>query len=154
MKYSAIYVMSVVILNMAFSYVPPVELWDGTIWSVGSILAGVIFITRDFAQKEVGKTIVLFLMALSGLISYLMADPFVAFASVLAFSVSEFFDWAVYTFKKGGFKAKVILSSVVSVPVDTAIFLLVIDSMSYVSFMAMVFSKLSVLTYFSWRTDA
>ena len=147
MKYAIIYVLSVVVLNLAFTYIPPVILSDGTIWSVGSILAGAIFITRDYAQLEVGHKRVLVLMVISGALSYLMANPFVAIASITAFAVSEGVDYLVYTFKNGTHKQKVILSSVLSVPVDTFIFLYVIDSASWISFSVMCFSKIVALSY-------
>ena len=56
-----------------------------------------IFILRDFAQREIGHK-VLGAMAVGAVLSYFMADPFVAFASVVAFMISELVDWVVYTF--------------------------------------------------------
>lgn len=147
LKFSVAYVLSVVAINVAFTYIPPVILFDGTIWSVGSVIAGIVFIARDYAQIEVGHRKVLLLMAMSCLISYLMADPFVALASATAFAMSELIDYLVYTFKSGSHKSKVIFSSLLSVPVDTFVFLFVIDSISSVSFIVMCASKLVAVLF-------
>lgn len=142
MKHSVMYVLSIVLVNVMFECVPPVKLFDGTIWSVGSVVAGLVFIARDYAQKELGKKLVVVPMIIACIISYMMASPFVATASTLAFVISELSDWAVFNIKKGSFRSKVITSSLVSVPVDTLVFLFVIDQVSIFSFTVMTISKL------------
>ena len=151
MKFSIIYIATVVLINMAFTYIQPVVLFDGTIWSVGSILAGLVFVVRDYAQREVGHKFVLLLMIVAAALSYLMADPFVAMASLTAFAISELSDYLVFTFKKGNFKQKVIWSSVVGVPIDTIVFLTIISSLSWFSFVVMCISKMIVLSYLIWK---
>lgn len=147
MKYSVIYILTIVLINMSFTYIDPIILYDGTMWSVGSVLAGAVFVVRDYAQKELGHKLIFIPMIAAAVLSYLMASPFVAFASLLAFSASEVCDYLAFTFKKGSFKSKVILSSVVSIPVDTAIFLFVISHLSWFSFVIMCLSKVIVLSY-------
>ena len=151
MKFSIIYIATVVLINMAFTYIQPVVLFDGTIWSVGSILAGLVFVVRDYAQREVGHKLVLLLMIVAAALSYLMADPFVAMASLTAFAISELSDYLVFPFKKGNFKQKVIWSSVVGVPIDTIVFLTIISSLSWFSFVVMCISKMIVLSYLIWK---
>lgn len=147
MKYSIIYILCVVGINLAFSYIPPVVLSDGAIWSIGSVIAGAVFVARDYAQREVGHRLAVILMFAAAAISYLMADPFVALASVMAFGVSEVIDYLVYTLSKLEFKKRVILSSLLSVPVDTFVFLHIIDSISLISFLTMTASKLVVIAF-------
>ena len=148
LKYAGIYITTVVAINMAFAYIPPVVLFDGTIFTVGSVIAGLVFIARDFAQREVGHKVVLLLMAAAGLLSYLLADPFVAIASIVAFAISEISDYIVYSKYKGDFNKRVIVSSLVSVPIDTAVFLAIISHLSALSFAVMCISKLLVVAYF------
>ena len=133
---------------MAFAYIPPIILFDGTIFTVGSVIAGLVFVARDFAQREVGHKIVLLLMAAAGLLSYLLADPFVAIASIAAFAISEISDYIVYSKYKGDFNKRVVVSSLVSVPIDTAVFLAIISHLSALSFAVMCISKLLVVAYF------
>jgi len=147
-KFSVIYISTVVAINMAFAYIPPIILFDGTIFTVGSVIAGLVFVARDFAQREVGHKIVLLLMAAAGLLSYLLADPFVAIASIAAFAISEISDYIVYSKYKGDFNKRVIFSSLVSVPIDTTVFLAIISHLSALSFAVMCISKLLVVAYF------
>ena len=147
-KYAVIYIATVVAINMAFAYIPPIVLFDGTIFTIGSVVAGLVFVSRDFAQREIGHKVVLLLMAAAGLLSYLLADPFVAIASITAFAISELSDYIVYSKYKGDFNKRVIVSSLVSVPIDTAVFLAIISHLSALSFVVMCASKLLVVAYF------
>ena len=147
-KYAVIYIATVVAINMAFAYIPPIVLFDGTIFTVGSVVAGLVFVARDYAQREVGHKVVLLLMAAAGLLSYLLADPFVAIASITAFAISELSDYIVYSKYKGDFNKRVVVSSLVSVPIDTAVFLAIISHLSALSFAVMCVSKLLVVAYF------
>ena len=147
-KYAVIYIATVVFINLAFAYIPPIVLFDGTIFTVGSVIAGLVFVARDFAQREVGHKVVLLLMAAAGLLSYLLADPFVAIASIVAFAISEISDYIVYSKYKGDFNKRVVVSSLVSVPIDTAVFLAIISHLSALSFAVMCISKLFVVAYF------
>ena len=147
-KYALIYIATVVAINMAFAYIPPIVLFDGTIFTIGSVIAGLVFVARDFAQREVGHKVVLLLMAAAGLLSYLLADPFVAIASITAFAISELSDYIVYSKYKGDFNKRVVVSSLVSVPIDTAVFLAIISHLSALSFAVMCVSKLLVVAYF------
>lgn len=146
MKHSIIYILSVIAINASFSYIPHFTLPDGSIWSIGSVIAGLVFVARDFAQREVGHIKVLGLMAIAGAISYITSSPFVAIASLVAFSVSELVDYAAYTLTNGNFKRRVVVSSLVGVPVDTLIFLMMIDGLSAFGFAVMTASKLVALT--------
>ena len=148
LKYAGIYITTVVAINMAFAYIPPVVLFDGTIFTVGSVIAGLVFVARDYAQRQVGHKAVLALMAAAGLLSYLLADPFVAIASITAFAISELSDYIVYSKYKGDFNKRVVVSSLVSVPIDTAVFLAIINHLSALSFAVMCVSKLLVVAYF------
>ena len=148
LKYAGIYITTVVAINMAFAYIPPVVLFDGTIFTVGSVIAGLVFVARDFAQREVGHKAVLALMLAAGVLSYLLADPFVAIASITAFAISEISDYIVYSKYKGEFNKRVVVSSLVSVPIDTAVFLAIISHLSALSFIVMCISKLLVVAYY------
>ena len=98
-KYSLGYITAIVIANIGFTYLPMIALPGGEMLAPMSFLVGFIFVLRDFSQREIGHR-VLAAMAVGGLLSYFMADPFVAYASVVAFIISELVDWAVYTFTK------------------------------------------------------
>lgn len=148
--YLIAYVAAIFVLNLGFSYVPMIDLGFG-MFSPMALLAGAVFVLRDFAQRQVGHY-VLFGMAAGAALSYLMADPFVATASVLAFGIAELADWALYTITKKPFKDRVFISSLVSTPVDTLVFLFVISGLTVGTFGLMVLSKMvaavAVWTYY------
>lgn len=150
MKYGYLlaYVASILVLNLAFSYVPMIDLGFG-LFSPMAILAGAVFVLRDFAQRQVGHH-VLFGMAAGAFLSYLLADPFVATASVAAFVIAEGADWLLYTITKKPFKDRVLISSLVSTPADTAVFLLLISGLTTGTFVLMVLSKLIAAVAVWW----
>ena len=71
-----------------------------------------------------------------------MADPFVAIASVTAFLISESADWAVYTWTKKPFAQRILISSIVSTPIDSAVFLAMIGHFSILAVVLMTISKM------------
>ncbi len=140
-KFTALYIALIVAVNVAFSVVPLVELPGGTMWPPVALLVGFVFVARDFAQREVGHKVLL-AMLVGVAISYVMADPFVASASAAAFLVSELVDWAVYSFTGKTLSQRILTSSLLGAPVDSAIFLGLIGILSPVGVIAMTGSKL------------
>ena len=148
-KYSLAYVVSIVAVNIGFVYIPPVPLL-GEMFPPMSLVVGLIFILRDFAQREIGHK-VLIAMAIGAVLSYFMADPFVALASVVAFAISEMVDWAVYTFTKRPLKDRILLSSALGTPVDSAVFLLILGFFSPIGFLLMTVAKMLSAVIVWWR---
>ena len=135
MIWLAAYIGSVVAINYAFSIAPHLDL----VWSCW---VGLIFVLRDMVQVRFGHGSLL-AMAAGILLSYVLADPFVAFASVAAFAVSETIDWAVFTITKRPLRDRLWLSSALSIPVDTAIFFGLIGVLSPTVWTASIASKLA-----------
>jgi len=134
------YVMAILALNLGFSYVPMIDLGFG-MFSPMAILAGAVFVLRDYAQREYGHYVMVGMVA-GAILTFALADPYVAMASVMAFGTSEVADYALYTFTKKPFKDRVLISSVVSTPIDTAVFLFMIEGLTTGTFVLMVLSKL------------
>ena len=139
-KFLTLYVVLIVAINYAFTVIPLVKLPDGTMWPPVALLVGFVFVARDFAQREVGHKVLL-AMLVGVAISYFMANPFVAIASAGAFLFSELVDWAVYTYTKRPLSQRVLLSSLLGAPVDSAIFLSLLSLLSPVGIAAMTASK-------------
>ena len=140
-QYTALYIFLIVAVNYAFSVVPLVALPGGTMWSPVSLIVGFIFVVRDFAQREIGHRVLL-AMLVGAVISYWMAGPAIATASVAAFLVSELVDWTVYSFTRRPFSERVLYSSVLGTPVDSTVFLAGIGLLSVTGVIAMTASKL------------
>jgi uncharacterized PurR-regulated membrane protein YhhQ (DUF165 family) len=119
-----------------------------------SLAVGLVFVLRDFAQREMGHKVI-GLMVVGAVLSYFMASPFVALASCAAYIVSEAIDWAVYTWSKRTLPQRVLLSSALSTPVDSIVFLALIGHLSALGVVLMTLSKMlgafAVYAYLSRR---
>ena len=140
-KFSLMYIGLIVLINWGFLVVPLVEIIPNEKWPPMSLIVGFIFVARDFSQREIGHRVII-AMLIAAALSYLMASPFVAVASLTAFLISEFADWAVYTYTGRPFSQRVLISSAVGTPLDSIVFLGIIGHLSYVSVIVMTFSKM------------
>ncbi len=142
MKWVVAYVATIVAVNYGFSVVPLIELPAGLgMWPPMSVAVGLVFVLRDYAQRAVGHWVIV-AMLLGGALSYVMADPYVAVASVTAFLVSEAIDWAVYTYTRRPFSQRVLLSSALGTPIDSVVFLSMIGLLSSSAVATMTASKM------------
>jgi uncharacterized PurR-regulated membrane protein YhhQ (DUF165 family) len=151
MKYGLLYVAAIVLVNYGFSVIEPWFVFGAALPPM-TFLVGAVFILRDYAQKDLGHYVWV-PMVVGILLSYLMADPFIAMASALAFIVSEATDWAVYTKTKRPMKDRILLSSAISVPVDSLVFLVVAGFFGWTAFFVMVVSKMiaSIIVWLSLK---
>jgi uncharacterized PurR-regulated membrane protein YhhQ (DUF165 family) len=138
---SVLYVALIAIVNWGFTVVPLVQLPTGEMWPPMSLAVGLVFVARDFAQREIGHKVIL-AMLFAGLLSWWMASPFIAIASVTAFLISELADWAVYSFTRKPMAQRILLSSVIATPLDSAVFLGLIGHLSMSGVLAMTASKM------------
>jgi hypothetical protein len=136
-----LYIFTIILVNYAFTTVPIFFLPGGEAWTPVSLVVGFIFVIRDYAQKAIGHKVLLATLA-GGVISWFMADPTIALASICAFLTSELLDWIVYSFTRRPFSQRVLLSSLVGTPVDSAVFMLMIGMFSIPSVVIMTVSKL------------
>lgn len=141
MPYAFLYVTTIVLLNYAFSIVPIMYLPGGEAWSPVALIVGFVFVIRDYAQRAIGHKVIL-AMLIGGAISGFMASKEIAFASVTAFLVGESLDWCVYTFTKRPFSQRILLSSAVGTPLDSAVFMYMIGAFSIPSVIIMTASKM------------
>jgi hypothetical protein len=96
----------------------------GLMATAGTYFAGLAFVLRDSVQDTGGRVLALAVIVAGGLLSYLVADPFIATASCVAFLASESADFAVYTpLRKRGYLRAAVASNVVGTVVDTFLFL-------------------------------
>ena len=140
-KYVCLYISGIVVANIGFTYLPMIPLPGGEMFAPMSLLVGFIFVLRDFAQKKIGHKVI-GAMAVGAILSYLLADPFVAFASVVAFVISEMVDWAVYTFTNKPLRQRILYSSAIGTPVDSAVFMVMLGFFTWYGLAVMVASKM------------
>lgn len=139
--WTALYIGLIVLVNWLFTVVPLVDMGGGEMWPPVALVVGLIFVVRDFAQRIIGHW-VLAAMLIAAILSYYLADPFVAYASVAAFAISELADWLVYSFTKRPFAQRVLFSSVLATPIDSVVFLGILGILSAPAVLAMTASKM------------
>jgi uncharacterized PurR-regulated membrane protein YhhQ (DUF165 family) len=146
------YLILIFFVNLLFPYFPISHLL-GPPFSAGDLTVGVIYVARDFAQREVGRH-VLFVMVSGCLMSYLFAEKAVVIASTCAFLAGETIEWAIYTFSGKPFSQRVLTSSLLGIPVDTIIFLYLINQLNSTGVLVMILAKsVGVMTvWLLWRT--
>ena len=140
-RYTLGYIALIVLVNWGFTVVPLLEMPGGEMWPPMSLIVGLIFVARDYAQREIGHRVIIAMLVAAAL-SYVMASPFVAVASLAAFLISEFADWALYSFTKKPFADRILWSSALATPIDSMVFLAMINHLSVTGVVAMTISKM------------
>jgi uncharacterized PurR-regulated membrane protein YhhQ (DUF165 family) len=110
--------------NVVTSQLGMVPVGFGLVATAGTYFAGMTFILRDALQDAAGKRWTLAVIAAGALLSFLVADPFIALASAAAFGLAELADLAVYTpLRKRGYIRAALASNIVGAVIDTVVFL-------------------------------
>ena len=113
---------AIVFSNLLMLWLPMMPL-AGTAIPPAIIAFGFVFVLRDFAQRAIGHSVLLF-MAAAALATFFLAGPEIASASVTAFVISELADWVAFTVLRSSLRRRMLISSLISIPVDTAVFFL------------------------------
>ena len=120
----AVYVGTIVAANVLTDRLGLVPVGFGLLVTAGTFAAGGALLARDVVQRTGGRVWVAVGITVGGVLSWVLASPALALASVLAFTCSELVDWAVFTRAlPWGFIGAALLSAVVAAPVDTVLFL-------------------------------
>jgi uncharacterized PurR-regulated membrane protein YhhQ (DUF165 family) len=139
--WTATYVLVIVLVNWLFVVVPPLSTPLGDLY-LASVVVGFVFVLRDYAQREVGHKI-LFATVAAGIITWLMTSVELAAASLTAFFISETADWAVYSFTRRPLQSRILISSLISVPLDTLAFLYLSGYLTPATFSMEIASKVA-----------
>ena len=119
---AAVYLGSIVLANVLVHTLGIVSVL-GLTFPAGAVAVGLTFSTRDIVQERYGKYGCWNWMLLAIIITCLFNRQ-LAMASVCAFVVSEFSDWAIYTYSAGNAERRLVLSNLISTPIDSVIFVL------------------------------
>lgn len=127
--WTILFLSTIVVANWLTTEFGFVAVGFGLAATAGTYAAGLALGLRDVLQDHAGRLWVLGTILVGGGISYIAADPFIAVASVTAFTVSELADWLIYTplrgkAESGGarWSGAVTASNLVGAIIDTAIF--------------------------------
>ncbi len=135
-----LYLFLIPFINWCFLHVYTFKTPGGGEWNPMTIVTGLVLVVRDFAQREVGHWIFVFL-GIGLALSIVTSSPDVAFGSACAFLVSETIDWALFTFAKLPLSKRVFVSAGISGPIDAATFLIIANFFNWWSLAAAVVSR-------------
>jgi len=137
--WTATYIISIVLVNWLFVVVPGLPTPFGELY-LATLIVGAVFVLRDYAQREIGHYVLLATLA-AGVITWFMTTPALAVASITAFAISEMADWAVFSFTGRPLQKRILISSMISVPLDSLAFLYLSGFLTPVSFTTESLSK-------------
>jgi queuosine precursor transporter len=137
--WTATYILAIVLVNWLFVVVPPLATPFGDLY-LATLVVGAVFVLRDYAQREAGHKVLLATLV-AGVITWYMTNPALALASITAFAISEMADWAVFSFTGRPLQRRILISSLISVPLDTAAFLYLSGYLTPISFSTETLSK-------------
>lgn len=116
------YLSSIVLANILVNALGIVTVL-GLTFPAGAVAIGLTFSTRDLVQERYGKFGCWAWMLVAVVITFAFNRQ-LAIASVCAFVVAELADWAIYTYSRGNIEKRLILSNLVSTPLDSLVFVL------------------------------
>ena len=136
---------TILLANYATSTWGMVPVGFGLVATAGTYFAGLSFVLRDSVQAAYGKRWAIALVVIGALLSYLIADPFIALASGVAFLVAELADLAVYTpLRKRGYIRAAVASNIVGAFVDTILFLWIAGFAVWVAVPGQMVAKVAI----------
>jgi uncharacterized PurR-regulated membrane protein YhhQ (DUF165 family) len=153
-----VYVGAIVAANVLTSHFGLVPVGFGLMVPAGTYAAGFALLARDFLQRAGGVRWVFVGIAIGGLLSWWMASPGLALASVAAFTVAELADLAIYTptAARRGFVTGALASNTVAAPIDTWVFLTIAGfPLTWQTFVGQLIAKLlwaTVVPLIVWVT--
>ena len=145
--WTVLYIASIVLVNWLFTAIAPWPTPLGDLY-LATFAVGAIFVLRDYAQRETGHYI-LFATAVAGVLTWFMVDPTIAVASITAFMLSELADWAVYSLLRRPLSQRILISSMIALPLDTLAFLHLSGFLTPATFVTEILSK-AVGVLFVW----
>ena len=150
-KYSLTYIALIVLLNTLFTYIPLANIFGSEVspmdWTVG-----VVYVLRDFAQRELRHKVI-FAMFIGSILSYGLASKAMAIASMSAFLIAETIDWVVYTFTRRSLSQRILWSASLSSPIDSAVFLAIVNQFNWLGVAILSLAKIVgvFIVWYVWR---
>jgi len=116
------YLCSILLANLLVHRLGIVHLW-GLSFPAGAVVIGLTFSARDLVQERWGKFGCWGWMLVAAALTFAFNRQ-LALASLAAFMVAETSDWAIYSYTRGRIEKRLLLSNLVSTPLDSLVFVL------------------------------
>lgn len=139
-----VYVVSIVLGNvfvilfgmgtlMLFSTANPDNIYFSLTFPLGAMWIGLTFSFRDFVQRFWGHKKCWFWMLIATIVTYFF-NAQVAIASIVSFIAAESVDWFIfYLLRHKTLKVRLIVSNLVSCPVDSILFVTIAFGVAWYS---------------------
>lgn len=153
----AAYLAVIVLANWMTAAYGLVPIGFGLAVTAGTFAAGAALVLRDAVQVNAGRFVAIGAIVVGALVSAWTSTPAIALASGVAFLVSEAVDMAVFTpLRERGLARAVVVSSIVSAPVDTVLFLAIAGfGVTWQAVLGQFFVKtvmaLAAASWLTWR---
>ncbi len=150
-KYSLVYIALIVLLNVLFVRIPLMQIVGSEVSPI-AWMVGIVYVLRDFAQQELQHKVIV-AMIIGSILSYFFSEKAIALASVSSFLIAEFIDWAVYTFTRRPLSKRILWSASLSVPIDSIVFLWMINQFNGLGVVILSLSKLIgvLAVWYGWK---
>ncbi|MEY9846166.1 uncharacterized PurR-regulated membrane protein YhhQ (DUF165 family) [Streptacidiphilus sp. BW17] len=110
--------------NLLVTHYGVVPVGLGQAAPAGVYMIGLTLVLRDLARELAGRVLIITAMAIGAVLSYWLATPELATASVAAFVIAETLDYAVYEpLRRRGLVLAVGISATVGLIADSLVFL-------------------------------
>jgi uncharacterized PurR-regulated membrane protein YhhQ (DUF165 family) len=133
------YIILIILINNIFVYAPYIMV-RGSLISSGDIVVGVVYILRDFVQREIQHYVIL-AMLVGCVCSYWLAQKEIAVASLAAFTIGEMIDWGIFTYTRKPLSQRLLWSAGISAPIDSVVFLYMTGMLNGAGLVALVLGK-------------
>lgn len=150
-KSTILYMVFIVAVNTLFVCMPLLNVMGSEVSPMDPVV-GVVYVLRDFAQREI-KHKVIIAMLVGSVLSYYLADKSVAIASVAAFLIAELVDWSIYSFTKKPLSKRILWSSSISSPIDSLVFLYFVHQLNWFGWSVLTAAKMLgvCMLWYVWR---
>jgi queuosine precursor transporter len=115
----------IVVANVVTSHFDQIPAGLGLLVPAGTYAAGITFGLRDSISDYGGRLLVVLSIATASVLSFVVADPAIAWASLAAFAVAEGADFLIYErMRSAGYVIlAVVASNTIGSLIDTTVFL-------------------------------
>lgn len=150
-KYSLVYIALIVLLNILFVRIPLMQIVGSEVSPI-AWMVGMVYVLRDFSQQELQHKVIV-AMVIASILTYFLSEKAIALASVSSFLIAEFVDWAVYTFTRRPLSKRILWSASLSVPIDSIVFLWMINQFNGLGVVIVSLSKLIgvLAVWYGWK---
>ncbi|MFF2184605.1 VUT family protein [Streptomyces sp. NPDC058155] len=120
----AAYIATIPAANLLIEHYGTVPVGPGLVAPAGVYMVGLALVLRDLAREAAGRAAVVAAIAVGAVLSWVLADPALAFASAAAFLLAESLDFAVYEpLRERGLLLAMGASNAVGLLADSLLFL-------------------------------